>query len=248
MTKLALGTVQFGLNYGVANTDGRVNLEEASSIVSRARLAGIDTLDTAIAYGESESVLGEIGLHALNVVTKLSAVPDDCRNIAHWVKTQIDQSLQRLKIKQVHGVLLHRPGQLHDSFGPELYAALHSLKAEGLVKKIGISVYGPGELNALVKRYAFDIVQAPLNILDRSFVESGWAESLKQQNIEVHTRSAFLQGLLLMPKDRRPAKFSPWVDIWTEWDRWLAAESLTPLQACLRYATGLDCIDQVIVG
>jgi aryl-alcohol dehydrogenase-like predicted oxidoreductase len=79
-------------------------------------------------------------------------------------------------------------------------------------------------------------------------VESGWAQQLKDDGLEVHTRSAFLQGLLLMPKEKRPAKFERWIDIWAEWDRWLAEAGLTPLQACLRYVIGLDCVDRVIVG
>jgi aryl-alcohol dehydrogenase-like predicted oxidoreductase len=246
--KLALGTVQFGLKYGVANTGDRVSIEDAKVIVDRARQAGITTLDTAIAYGESESVLGEIDVQGLNIITKLPAVPDDCRNVTQWVTTQIRQSLQRLQINRVHGLLLHRPSQLSESIGSELYAALQSLKVKGVVKKIGISIYGPAELAVLNGRYAFDLVQAPLNILDRSFVESGWAQRLKNQGVEVHTRSAFLQGLLLMPKGNRPVKFARWDVIWSEWDRWLAETGLSPLQACLRFTNALDCIDQVVIG
>lgn len=246
--KLALGTVQFGLKYGVANTGERVRLEDAKLIVDRARQAGITTLDTAIAYGESESVLGEIDVQGLNIITKLPAVPDDCGNVTQWVTTQIHQSLQRLQINRVHGLLLHRPSQLSESIGSELNAALQSLKVEGVVKKIGISIYGPAELDALNGRYAFDLVQAPLNILDRSFVESGWALRLQNQGVEVHTRSAFLQGLLLMPRGNRPVKFARWDVIWSEWDRWLAETGLSPLQACLRFTNTLDCIDKVVIG
>ena len=246
--KLALGTVQFGLKYGVANIGSRVSLEEAHSIVNRARQLGIDTLDTAVAYGDSESVLGKLNIHSWRVVTKLPAVPDDCKNVTDWVKTQISGSLDRLQIPCLYGVLLHQPNQLHESRGSELFTALQSLKANGLVNKIGVSVYGPEELGELLAKYTFDLAQIPLNILDRSFIESGWAQKLKNDGIEVHTRSLFLQGLLLMPKGKRPPKFERWDDIWIEWDRWLAETGLTPLQACLRYANGLDCIDRVVVG
>jgi aryl-alcohol dehydrogenase-like predicted oxidoreductase len=87
-----------------------------------------------------------------------------------------------------------------------------------------------------------------LNILDRGLVDSGWAERLKQAGVEVHTRSAFLQGLLLMPAHIRPARFNPWVEVWDEWDRWLNATGLTPLQGCLRYPNSLRTIDRVVVG
>lgn len=246
--KLALGTVQFGLDYGVANTSGRVTVQEAGAILQRAQACGLDTLDTAIAYGESETVLGQLGIERWNTVTKLPAVPDDCQDIALWVNEQIHQSINRLGVRQLHGVLIHRPAQLLEKMGPALYGALQSIKAQGKTRKVGVSVYGPAELDALFDAYALDLVQAPLNILDRGLIESGWADRLHDAGVEVHTRSAFLQGLLLMPAGRRPAKFSPWANIWRAWDGWLERQGLTPLQACLRYVTNLPQIDRVVVG
>lgn len=246
--KLALGTVQFGLNYGVANTVGRVSNDMADAILRRAHLTGMDTLDTAIAYGDSESVLGGLGVQGWKVVSKLPAVPEGCSDVTQWVRTQIQESLQRLGLQSVYGLLLHRPGQLLEGFGSELYAALQTLKAEGLVSKVGMSVYGPAELDDLWPKYQADLVQAPLSILDRNLVDSGWASRLKDADVEIHTRSAFLQGLLLMPADKRPVRFNRWINIWQEWDRWLLATGLTPVQACLRYANSLDEIDRVVVG
>jgi len=246
--KLALGTVQFGLNYGVANTAGRVSTNMADAILRRAQLTGMDTLDTAIDYGDSESVLGGLGVQGWKVVSKLPAVPEGCPNVAQWVRTQTQESLQRLGLQRMHGLLLHRPGQLLEGLGPDLYAALQALKAEGLVSKVGVSVYGPAELEDLWPKYQVDLVQAPLSILDRSLVDSGWASRLKDADVEIHTRSAFLQGLLLMPADKRPVRFNHWANIWQEWDRWLLATGLTPVQACLRYANSLDEINRVVVG
>ena len=246
--KLALGTVQFGLDYGVANTVGRVSAETAGALLRRAQIYGMDTLDTAIAYGDSESVLGGLGVRGWKVVSKLPAVPEGCPDVARWVRTQTQNSLQRLGLQRMHGLLLHRPVQLLDGMGPDLYAALQSLKAEGLVAKVGVSVYGVAELAVLWPEYRFDLIQAPLNILDRSLVDSGWAARLKDAEVEVHTRSAFLQGLLLMPADKRPERFNRWSDLWQEWDRWLLATGLSPVQACLGYANGLDVIDRVLVG
>lgn len=246
--KLALGTVQFGLDYGVANTSGRVSIQEAGNILLRARICGLDTLDTAIAYGESEAVLGQLGVQSWKVVTKLPAVPDGCPDIAQWVQEQTQNSMARLGVSQLHGLLLHRPGQLLEAGGSALYAALQDLKAQGLVRKIGVSIYAPTELEALTGRFNVDLIQAPLNILDRRLVDSGWAKRLHDSGVEVHARSVFLQGLLLMPSDLRPAKFNRWADIWTVWDRWLAANCLTPLQGCLYYANSLREVDRVVVG
>lgn len=246
--KLALGTVQFGLDYGVANNSGRVSLEEASSILERARQVGITTLDTAIAYGDSESVLGSIGVKPWAVVTKLPAVPKGCNNINVWVREQVASSIARLNVERLYGLLLHRPTELLENNGFLLFAAMQDLKSEGLVDKIGVSVYGPNELGLLFDKFNFDLVQAPLNILDRTLVVTGWADRLKQAGVEVHTRSAFLQGLLLIPPHERPIKFNGWAEVWDEWDRWLAETGLSPLQACLKYVTSLDCVDRVLVG
>lgn len=246
--RVALGTVQFGLEYGVGNQAGRVQLADAKNILQQATAQGIDTLDTAIAYGDSESILGQAGVDSWNVVTKLPALPEGCADVAGWVEAQIEGSLSRLGVSQLHGVLLHRPEQLLGENGKPLFEALQHIKAQGITRKIGVSVYGPEELDMLMGEMQFDLVQAPLNILDRRLVESGWARRLKEQGTEVHVRSAFLQGLLLMAADQRPEKFARWHSIWSEWTRWLGETGLTPLQACLGYVLGIEEVDKVVVG
>lgn len=246
--KLALGTVQFGLDYGVANAAGRITPQAAAEILQRAQACGMDTIDTAIAYGHSEFVLGQMGIERWNVVTKLPAVPDNCNDVAQWVYDQIQASRTRLGVTQLYGVLLHRPGQLLERMGSALYDALQDIKSQGLAKKIGVSVYDPNELGALFRDRALDLVQAPLNILDRRLVQSGWANRLHGEGVELHTRSAFLQGLLLMSSSQRPAKFDRWSNLWNEWTTWLTHTGLTPLQACVRYACSIPTVDQVIVG
>lgn len=246
--KLALGTVQFGFDYGVANDYGRVTKQEAKVILQCALKHKIDMLDTAIGYGDSETVLGQLGVNEWKTITKLPAVPSDCRDVAQWVYYQIQQSITRLGIKQLYGVLLHRPGQLLEHMGPALYAALQGLKSDGFTKKVGVSVYSSQELDPIFDAYTFDLVQAPLNILDRTLVKSGWSNHLRAAGVEIHTRSTFLQGLLLMPPSKRPAKFNHWVDVWNVWDAWLVSERLTPVEACIRYVYNLLEVDRVLVG
>jgi len=248
MMKLALGTAQFGLDYGVANSKGKVSLEEARKIFDLAEAIGIQTIDTASAYGNSEEVVGLVSSVNHEVVTKLSGVPEQCDDVFDWTQKQLFSSLSKLRRERIDAILLHRPDQLHLEYGNELYRALQEFKSEGYVKKIGISIYDPRELDLLWGCYDFDIVQAPLNIIDRRIIDSGWAERLKKNDIEIHTRSVFLQGLLLMPKLKRSEKYSPWQYIFDEWDRWLDQHGLTAYEACLRFATNHDTIDRVIVG
>lgn len=246
--KIALGTVQFGLEYGVANQVGRVQLADVRNILQEAVAYDVDTLDTAIAYGDSESILGQVGVGSWSVVTKMPALPEGCADVAGWVEAQIEGSLRRLGVSQLHGVLLHSPDQLLGEHGKPLFKALQHLKAQGLARKVGVSIYGPEELDRLIGEMHFDLVQAPLNLLDRRLIESGWVERLKEQGTEVHVRSAFLQGLLLMSPDQRPEKFARWRTIWSEWTRWLGETGLTPLHACLGYVLGVDDVDKVVVG
>jgi len=139
--KLALGTAQFGFPYGIANASGQVCLDEAAAILDQAWKAGFRVLDTAIAYGDSEACLGEVGIRGFNIITKLPAVPENCDDIAGWVHGQIAASLGRLRVASMHGVLLHRPDQLLSRDGKVLFRALQSLKDNGQAQKIGVSIY-----------------------------------------------------------------------------------------------------------
>ena len=246
--KLALGTAQFGLKYGIANQQGQVSRDEAKATLDLARTSDMDTLDTAIAYGDSEQRLGEIGIQDWQVVSKLPAIPEDCDDIAKWMVAAVQGSLGRLKVEKLHGLLLHRPQQLLEKNGDKLYRALQQLKQDGLVQKIGISIYDPSELDTLCNRYQLDLIQAPFSIMDRRLLDTGWLTRLAEQGTELHVRSVFLQGLLLMTENNRPPKFDRWTPLWSEWHEWLGDAGLTPLQACLRYALSFPEISRAIIG
>lgn len=234
--------------YGVANKVGQVGRDEAMGILEHASGAGMDTLDTAIGYGESERRLGEIGVGQWRIISKLPAPPDTCTDVLGWAEESLAGSLARLRIGCLHGLLLHSSTPLLGPRGDALYGALARLRTQGLVKKIGVSIYCPAELDVLQGRFHLDVVQAPFNILDRRLAASGWLRTLHEAGIEVHTRSLFLQGLLLMDAASRPVAFNRWQPLWDRWDGWLARERLTPLQATLNFAFSRPEIDRIIVG
>ena len=248
ISKIALGTVQFGLSYGVANVEGQVSLQDISAILSLAKEAGIDTLDTAIAYGDSEARVGQVGVHDWRVVSKLPPLPRGCHNVEAWVDESLAGSLQRFGMARLYGLLLHRSEDLLGHRGKELFYALLRAKESGKVRKIGVSVYDPKELEIVTSCFEIDLVQAPYNIFDRRIQESGWLELLHQSAVEVHVRSVFLQGLLLMPKIRRPKEFSRWECLFTRWDEWLREANASALSSCLHFALTQPEIDRVIVG
>jgi len=246
--RLALGTVQFGMSYGISNQDGQVTRSDAKAMLQLAAANGIDTLDTAIAYGESETCLGEVGTQGFKLVTKLPEVPDGCPDVSGWVQQQVDASLSRLGVSSIYGLLLHCPEQLLEINGKALYQTLQGLKETGQVQKVGISVYAPSGLEALIPRYHFDLVQAPFNLVDHRLHTTGWLQRLKDRSIEIHTRSVFLQGLLLMPQVSIPVKFASWSEMWSKWHVWLARHNVSAVQACLAFPLSFPGIDRVVVG
>jgi aryl-alcohol dehydrogenase-like predicted oxidoreductase len=246
--RLALGTVQFGLPYGVSCQGGNIAGDEVNAILDKAWEGGVNTLDTAISYGRCEQVLGGIGVERWKVISKLPEIPESCRDVVSWVQKSVLDSLSRLGVPKLYALLLHYPKQLLGSQGNELYQGLIAIREQGKAEKIGVSVYGPDELDAIWPSYKFDLVQAPFNILDRRLVISGWLARLGRSGTEIHVRSVFLQGLLLIDAMSRPEKFNRWQALWNKWHRWLDNEGLTPLQACLAFAMAPLEIDRVVIG
>jgi len=246
--KMAIGTVQFGIPYGIANVSGQVSVDEVIRILALAEKNGVKTIDTAIAYGDSEKVLGRNNLSQFSVITKIPTIPDDILNVTSWLESQVKGSLSRLNISSYDGLLLHNPMQLMKSYGKELYRRLEAYKEEGIVNRIGISVYSSEELDLLCDYFHFDLVQAPLNIIDNRLIDSGWLERLRAMGTSLHVRSIFMQGLLLLSKEQRPEKFNHWKSLWDRLDRWLEETGQTPLQACLMYALSFSEVEKVVVG
>ena len=249
MSKLSIGTVQFGLNYGIANSSSsKVPFLEVKSILSFAKKRNIKTLDTAVSYGDSEKILGKIGVDDFDVITKLPPIIEEeyQHNIPLWCRKHLLSSLKKLRTEVLHGILLHDHIQLTKPYGSELFEALQKLKAEGLVKKVGISIYQPEDLEDIWNKFSIDIVQLPLNILDNRW--SLVLKELHQNSVEIHARSIFLQGLLLMPLEKRPKKFNKWSKIWKIWKDWLYVNKLSPLEASLSYISSIPEISKFIIG
>jgi aryl-alcohol dehydrogenase-like predicted oxidoreductase len=248
LRRIALGTVQMGRAYGIANTAGQVEERHAARMLDYARDVGIDVLDTAVSYGSAEERLGQLGVADFRIITKVPAVPGDVVDAGQWIRDQVEASMVRLRVNRLHGVLLHRPEDLRRPDAEAIVAAMQALKSAGRVERIGVSIYAPAELEAILPRMAVDIVQAPLNVVDRRLARSGWCAELGRRGVEVHVRSIFLQGLLLIPSQSLPAQFHPWRGLMQQWHEWLAAEQLTAVSACVAHASAYDGVDRIVVG
>jgi aryl-alcohol dehydrogenase-like predicted oxidoreductase len=249
--KVGLGTVQLGLDYGISNAAGKTSASEAANIIAEARASGVRVLDTAPAYGDSEVVVGSNLRedHPFAIVTKTMPVGDrfTAADLA-VVSSTFRESLRRLRQPRVHGLLVHRVEDLLGADGDALYRWMAELKAEGLVKRIGASVYTSEQVDALMSRFGLDLVQLPFNVLDQRMRTRGTLSRLKDAGVEVHARSAFLQGLLLMEPAQLSPYFAPIRSKLEAYRSFLRERSLTPLKGALGFAIGIDEIDSVVCG
>ena len=248
INRLALGTAQFGSRYGVANRSGEVAASELAAILETARTAGIEVCDTAAVYGDSESRLGAAGVGGWKIVTKLPPLPPSVIDAEQWVSDSVGQSLERLRQPALWGVVLHRTDDLGGAHASAIYQGLQALRARGVIRKIGLSVYSPSQLDAFWPRFDFDLVQAPLNVIDQRLVTSGWLSRLHAAGAEVHARSAFLQGLLLMAAADRPAYFSRWAALFDRWQAWLDDRQVDAVKACLDFVRSHHGVSHAVVG
>jgi aryl-alcohol dehydrogenase-like predicted oxidoreductase len=250
VNKIALGTVQFGINYGVNSTGCQVTPSAVADILNYSRSHNIELLDTAPVYGNSEKVLGSANIKDFKIVTKTrsfnqSFISDREINL---LISDFNQSLQLLKKKSIYGVLVHNADDLLSPGSDKIINQLRIFKQHGLISKIGVSIYTSDQLQKIIDRFDIDLVQLPFNILDRRLIDSGILHKIYNQGIEVHARSVFLQGLLLMTKESRPKKFGRWNDLWKLWHEWLSDNKLTALEATIRYAISIPEISKVLVG
>lgn len=241
--KLGLGSVQFGLAYGVSNPRGRTSAEEVGAILALARASGVRVLDTAAAYGDAESVLGGAGSASFDVVTKLPA----CTG-SEDVERALRASLARLGLDACYGLLLHDADDLAAVDGAALAAALERVRDLGLVAKIGVSAYSADQLAATLTQMTPDLVQVPVNVVDQRLIEDGSLGRLKELGVEVHARSTFLQGLLLMEPDELPAALAAAREPLARFRQVADRNGWTPARAALGFVTGLTEVDAVICG
>ncbi len=245
--KIALGAAQLGGTYGITNTGPKLDLKKIDEIIVFAKNKGIKTIDTAIDY-DSESYFSDIDLSGLKINSKLPKVPGDIKKIDKWIKEKIETSLKRLDISKINCLLLHNPNQLFEKKGREIWKSLDSLKREKIVKKIGVSIYDPHQIDEINSLFNFDVIQSPFNLFDRRLYDSGWLENKHKKETEIQVRSVFLQGLLLLKKDNLPEEFSKWSKLWERLDLFLNKYNFSNLDLLLSFIKSFEEIDTIILG
>lgn len=249
--RFCLGSAQFGQPYGISNRLGQPDLNGVSHILETASNRGVTLIDTAPAYGAAEALLGRIkAFHEFGVITKTEKLGAHIgvSAVRGAITDGLKRSLERLQRSFVDALMVHRAQDLTGEAGDAVFMTLAELKAEGLVKAVGTSVYAPEEAFAIADRYEIDLIQLPLNVLDQRFEESGCLAHLRQRGVQVHGRSIFLQGLLLMAPEALPPQFSEAVDCLQRFRKRARSLGLAPLEAALKYALGVEGLDAIVLG
>lgn len=241
--RIGLGTVQFGLDYGVTNAAGKVPEREAGAILQLAARSGIRSLDTAYLYGDSETVLGRhlAGGDAFRIVTKTDkfGAAVSGADAGRMLRAAFEASLARLQQPRVYALLIHDADDLLGPYGAALWREMEALKQEGLTQRIGVSVYDGSQIDAALADYPIELVQLPYNPLDRRLVEGGQLDRLAAKGVEVHARSLFLQGVLLQDPGRLPPPLEPLAAALGEMHRTFADQGLSRLEGIL--ASAFEC-------
>lgn len=246
LKRICIGSANFGSNYGYKNL--KINKKEILKIFKFLKKKKINYIDTAINYKNSEKVIGKYNRN-FQIITKIPYVPKLEKNPKKWIEKRISESLKNLKSKKLYGVLFHHPPYKYskkDFFLIIKY--LEQLRKKKIIKKIGISVYTLEELKKCYKIYNFQIVQFPFNIFDNRIVKSRFILSLKKDNVELHARSIFLQGLLLEDSKYFEKKFKTHKKKIILFEKWLKKNNLNKLQACLKFAFKSKIIDKFVIG
>jgi|APSaa5957512622_1039677.scaffolds.fasta_scaffold11058_2 aryl-alcohol dehydrogenase-like predicted oxidoreductase len=249
--KLALGTVQFGMPYGIKNEYGKIPLSQVSQILETAYNNKITVLDTAFYYGTSEEVLGNtLGVRNWKIVTKTPHFSgDEISDVEiNQLVESFNTSLLRLGRERVYALMIHACDDLFKVGGERLFNAINNLKSSGLVDKIGVSVYKEEQVERLLNDFDIDIIQVPINVLDQRLLVGGYLERLKERKVEIHARSVFLQGLLLMPLKSIPLHFKPIIQKLRKFDRMALELSIDKLSLSLEFVNSIKEIDKIVVG
>ena len=210
--EICLGSAQFGLPYGVTNTAGIVDEQEISFLLSEAASAGLSFVDTAQAYGESESILGRnkcpgVNYRFISKFPKQSKTSFSVEDCYRWDK-EFQRTLRLLGVSSLDSFLLHSPKDLLKPGGAFLEQWLLALRDSGRVKRLGVSIYDATDLES-VPTDLLNLVQLPLSLYDQRLLSDGTISYLSSQGCAIHARSIYLQGLLLTPSGLWPDWIAP---------------------------------------
>jgi aryl-alcohol dehydrogenase-like predicted oxidoreductase len=250
LSMLVLGTAQLGMPYGIANRTGQPDLETAIAIIRTAWEQGIHEFDTAQVYGISETILGKalstLGIaKEARIITKLA--PKLNPNNVTELQQALEDSMERLQIQSLHGLMLHREEWMN-CLNDGLYSILQQIREKGTTHHLGVSLYSPLKAIQVLELELFDMIQIPANVFDRRFEEAGVFQLADKREKQVYIRSIFLQGLLLLSPEELSPQMAFSEPVLRQFDHLCKEHALTRHKASLLYIKAKYPKAKVVIG
>lgn len=246
VASLGLGSAQFGGDYGISNTRGRVGEDEVRQILSLAADCKVLAIDASHYDGDVERILGRNWPFPSPFKPQVRTLRAE--KGLDWLESRLRRSVDHMGLVRAHAAIVDSAEDLMGPLGDDLWTRLEKLKADGLISKIGISACYDDQPLLLAKRFKPDIMQVPASILDQRLVHNGSIEALANLGVEVQVRSVFLQGLLFLPRESLPANLTPVGPHLSRVRRIMAESGADPLHAALSFALNLKGVSTVMVG
>ena len=245
--KLAIGTAQLGMKYGVSG-NGNFSQVKTKKLLDYAVSKQLYTIDTSPGYGKAHSRIGKCNLKELKIITKLPKINFNHTSLKSQIRKRIINYMEALRCTKIYCLLLHNPSDLFSKNGDEIYQSLKLLKEEGLIEKFGVSTYDILELNSIIDNFKIDIVQHPVNIIDRRVIQSDLIKKVKKNSIEFHSRSIFLQGLLLSDINKLKNNFIPFKQDIQKVQEFALQSNQSIQEICFNFILNIKDITKVIIG
>jgi Predicted oxidoreductases (related to aryl-alcohol dehydrogenases) len=252
ISRLTLGTAQLGLNYGINNLLGKPKKREALNILESAYLNNINSFDTASAYGNSESVVGDFLKNKRSkcyITSKLESLSKNNiskKDTQKIIYENIEKSTSNLGIECIDNYLIHDFRDI--IFYDELIPSLKKAKRDGLINNLGVSVYTPSEAEKIIRINDFDTIQIPLNIFDQRFLSNWLLKRLKEKDFTIFSRSVFLQGLFFKDRENLPTNLTPSKDYLIKLDQLAKKNKVTISKLALDFVKSIEEIDSIVIG
>jgi aryl-alcohol dehydrogenase-like predicted oxidoreductase len=252
--RLALGTAQLGMHYGVASSPGRPSADEIGRILRTALDLGVEYIDTAAAYGEAEVAIRRFLRAAdhsgrVRVGTKTPRLPAglSASALVHEVAAAIDRSRTRLGVETLDDLLIHSADDLRE-YGSRLIDVLMEHRDASRVRRIGLSIYDEADAMLALAHPSLAAAQFPFNVFQRGLTDGGAVERLRLAGHETFARSVLLQGLLSLSPDPGEAAVpgsGPWL---ASFGQTCASHDVAPVAAALGYAASRSGAHFLVVG
>lgn len=245
--KLILGTVQFGLDYGINNSIGKPSEETVAEILDTAYSNNVRFLDTAEAYGDSQDVIGRYHKNSNNKFDIITKYSSSVKELPKNLIERINKNLEKLNVDHLYGYMFHSFNDFENHFH-QFKNDINYLKEQGIIKKFGVSVYTNEEVEELLKHTEVELIQIPFNLLDNSKKRASILQRAKEKGIEIHTRSVFLQGLFFKPLEQFPSKLAPLKKHLESITHLTNTHQIDMADIALNYACQKNYIDKVLIG